>query len=74
MPARGKITAQMPPKWVPNAAKRSFGFHETQNAFCLVKAVVIRLIWIRPLFPGSLLGEDVWDCSGAALGRAPVIG
>jgi len=41
MPARGKITAQMPRKWVPNAAKRSSGFHETQNAFCLVKAVII---------------------------------
>jgi hypothetical protein len=31
----------MPRKWVPNAAKRSSGFHETQNAFCLVKAVII---------------------------------
>jgi hypothetical protein len=40
MPTRGKITAEMPVKWVPNAAKRSSGFHETQNAFCPVKAVV----------------------------------
>jgi hypothetical protein len=67
MPARGKFTAEMPRKWVSNAAKRSSGFHETQNAFCLVKALIA-----RP-FP-TVLREEVWDCGGAALGRPSVIG
>jgi hypothetical protein len=74
MPARGKITAQMPRKWVPNAAKRSSGFHETQNAFCLVKAVIIdragtavetRSMGLRRRGTWQSIGDWLIDDSGA---------
>jgi hypothetical protein len=51
----------------PQCGECSSGFHETQNAFCLVKALIA-----RP-FP-TVLREEVWDCGGAALGRPSVIG
>jgi hypothetical protein len=37
-----KIIAQMPRKWVPNAARSNLESHEAQNTFCPVKALIFK--------------------------------